>query len=81
MKLTPTQEEVVKLMKDGWELGRSDKYPNDGHSWKLQKGGIGKGGEVKRLNGRSCQNLWDKKVIQPKGSYGVRTQPFILVVE
>lgn len=42
-KLTPQQQEVLDYMNDGWELG-IDTGP--GGSCRLQKGGIGEGGET-----------------------------------
>ncbi len=45
-KLTAKQQEVVDLIKDGWELGS---YVGPGGHSVLQKPGIGKGGEVKSV--------------------------------
>jgi len=45
-KLTPVQQEVIDLMKQGWELGSDSTI--DGKCW-IQKGGLGKGGEAKTV--------------------------------
>ena len=60
VKLSKTQAEVVELMRQGWELGESSGF--DYHVW-LQKGGIGKGGEVKKVSSSTVHALWKKKVI------------------
>lgn len=46
MKLSKTQEEVVSLMKEGWEMGHS--MTMDGNTW-IQKNGVGRGGECKTV--------------------------------
>lgn len=45
-KLTPKQKEIIELLKDGWELGKSEGLTP--RVW-IQKGGISKGGESKDL--------------------------------
>lgn len=45
-KLSKVQQEVIELMKAGWELGvSSGAVPR---AW-LQKNGVGRGGETKKL--------------------------------
>jgi len=46
-KLNDKQQKVIDLLKDGWELGVSSGWgPNASPSIRLQKGGLGKGGET-----------------------------------
>jgi len=61
MKLSKVQLEVIRLMKEGWELGRSSGFRP---SWWLQKNGLGKGGETKRImNFSTCLKLYDLGLI------------------
>lgn len=53
-KLTPIQQEVIDLMKQGWELGGSMGIGS--RSW-LQKGGLGKGGESKEVKSSTVHTL------------------------
>ena len=53
-KLTPTQQEVIDLIKQGWELGSS--LSIDGRCW-IQKGGLGKGGEAKNVSSSTVHTL------------------------
>ena len=61
VRLSKTQEEVVKLMRLGWELGVSSSF--DHTAW-LQKGGVGKGGPTKKVSGATVHALWKKKIIE-----------------
>lgn len=54
MKLSKTQTEAIKLMRNGWELGISGSLYN--RAW-LQKGGCGKGGESKKLSFATFESL------------------------
>ncbi|MBV6747277.1 hypothetical protein [Xanthomonas vasicola] len=45
-KMSPTQQEVVALMRDGWELGVREGL--DSRCW-LQRNGVGAGGESKSV--------------------------------
>ena len=45
MKLSPSQQKVIDLLKEGWELGIDSGWFPDA---RLQKNGLGKGGEVYR---------------------------------
>ena len=53
-KLTPLQQEIIDLMKDGWELGTA--MGLNPRSW-LQKGGLGKGGESKEIKSGTVHAL------------------------
>ena len=53
-KLTPIQQEVIDLMKQGWELGSS--LDLSGRCW-LQKGGLGRGGESKTVTSSTIRTL------------------------
>lgn len=59
-KLSQKQSEVIRLMREGWELGHSCKM--EGRSW-IQKGGIGKGGNFKNVNSNTFQAIYDRKLI------------------
>lgn len=62
-KLSKTQQEVVNLMRSGWELSASMTF--DRRTW-LQKGGTGRGGEMKRVSGATLHALWKAKVLKVK---------------
>lgn len=53
-KLTPTQQEVMDLINQGWELGSSSGI--DGGCW-IQKGGLGKGGKSKPVSSSTVHTL------------------------
>lgn len=61
VKLTPTQQRVVDLMEQGWELGCS--MTIDGKPW-IQQGGLGKGGKTEKVSIATLDGLLKKKVIQ-----------------
>lgn len=46
IKLSPVQIEILKLMRAGWPMAKSNKI-SYGYSYWLQKDGIGRGGETK----------------------------------
>ena len=46
MKLSKTQQEIVALMEQGWELCRSTSM--DGRTW-IQENGCGRGGKTKEI--------------------------------
>ena len=60
MNLSKAQQEVIKLMSDGWEMGQSMVF--DG-GYYLQKGGIGRGGKSKRLNANTACALKDRGIV------------------
>ena len=53
-KLTPIQQEVIDLINQGWELGSS--ITLDGRCW-IQKGGLGRGGESKKVSSSTVRTL------------------------
>jgi len=59
INLTPSQKEVIKLMREGWELGASGSTSNH---W-LQKDGVGRGGETKKINNSIAFVLREKNLI------------------
>lgn len=59
-KLSKTQKEVVRLMREGWQVGKSVGIKP--RAW-MQNGGIGRGGESKTLNSNTFFALLDKKLI------------------
>jgi hypothetical protein len=61
MKLSKVQQEVIDLMKDGWELGTSTGFFI--HTC-LQKGGQGKGGDTKDISIATVNALKNKGLIE-----------------
>lgn len=59
--LTPAMREVVELMRDGWELGRSGGW--GAGAW-LQKGKIGYGGEMRRVSQATFFGLYDRGLLK-----------------
>lgn len=53
-KLSPTQKNVITLMRQNWELGCSHAYGE--RTW-LQFGGIGKGGKSKDIRSSTLKSL------------------------
>lgn len=62
MKLSQRQQEVIDLMKAGWELGRSIGGLTN-RSW-MQKDGLGRGGETKDVHSNTFFALEDKGLIE-----------------
>ena len=62
-KLSKPQQEVIDLMRDGWELGTS--MIMDSRSW-LQKGGCGRGGDTKEVNASTKHALYVRGLIERK---------------
>jgi len=62
VKLSTAQQEILDLMANGWELAEYTDY--DG-GWRIQKGGIGKGGESRTVNCKTAFALWNKDLIKP----------------
>ena len=70
-KLSKKQEEVVDLMKQGWELGSywiNVSPSNMKIVYKLQKDGLGKGGESVKVNKKVMSSLWEKDIIDYKAN-------------
>ena len=63
MKLSKAQQKVVDLMKEGWELGKSQSM--SGRAW-LQKDGVGRGGPVEKVNTNTFWSLYKKEIIKLK---------------
>ena len=55
------KEEIIKLMKEGWELGTSNAMRSY-HIW-IQKDGLCKGGESKSIHKSTLHSLIDKKLV------------------
>lgn len=60
-KLSKSQLELLKLMADGWELGK-DATGSSG--WWMQKGGLGRGGEAKNVHLTTAHNSYKKGLIK-----------------
>lgn len=60
MKLSERQQEVVNLLKEGWELAYCSGYSD---MVLFQKNGIGKGGESKNVNKNTLNSLYLKGII------------------
>jgi hypothetical protein len=69
-----TQEEILRLLREGWELGKD--IGIDG-SWWMQRDGLGMGGPSRRVNAASAHALHRKGLIKqlsavfPKAVYGL----------
>jgi hypothetical protein len=55
----PTADEILSLMANGWELGKS----TTGRAW-IQKGGVGHGGEAKKVHASTMRSLLDKGLVE-----------------
>ncbi len=67
MKLTTNQIEVIKLMREGWQMGHSAVMTR--RTW-LQKDGVGRGGESKDVNKNTFNSLVFKNLLnQDKYSF------------
>lgn len=72
-KLSKAQGEVVRLMREGWELGKSEGM--SGGAW-LQKNGVGRGGETKTISISTYLALYTKRIIA--GEYTFPTSKYSL---
>jgi len=61
MRLSATQQEILKLMAGDWELGSTNGIRP---TWWLQKGGTGKGGERKDVRSTTFFALLDRGLIE-----------------
>ncbi len=61
VKLSKTQQEVVDLIKSGWELGQGGSSSNY-RVW-LQFGGVGRGGESKTISKATLRMLLKKEIV------------------
>lgn len=64
MKTKLTQDEIVQLLKDGWELGWYVGWGGRNGHFALQRNGLGKGGEVVYPHGSMVRALIKKGVIE-----------------
>lgn len=64
IKLSDAQKEVIRLMREGWELAIS--YGLYSGSW-MQSNGIGNGGNSKDVRFNTASALIDKKLIADNG--------------
>lgn len=62
---TKKQLEVLTLMNEGWEMGVSTSYINAGFA-KLQRGGIGRGGEVRKIHNKTFDSLLERGLIKKR---------------
>lgn len=70
-KLSAQQEEALKLMREGWQLGVDTTF--SGGAW-LQKGGCGYGGESKNISLATVHALSKKGLIDvDKDGFPLRT--------
>jgi hypothetical protein len=72
MKITPAQQKIINMMNGGWNLGRS----HCGRSW-LQKGGIGRGGEVLSVRSDVFLKLYKNGFIK-SSKWSFPTEEYIL---
>lgn len=71
MKLSKTQQDVVDLMKNGWELGSTMTF--EGGCW-LQENGCGRGGNTERVSNSTVHALLNKGIIcEKKAKFPLRT--------
>ena len=60
MKLSEKQHDIIWLMQNGWELG----FTGFGGAW-VQKNGLGKGGELKRVANVTVIKLIENGFVKP----------------
>jgi len=60
-KLSPAMQNVVDMMRDGWQLGKNGTF--DGRWW-LQKGGVGRGDKIEKVTAGTAYALYSRKVIE-----------------
>ena len=66
MKLSKAQQEIIDLMNDGWELGC---YSWGKYTYSIQKGGLGRGGESRRVNAGIIHALHKRGLIKSVGGW------------
>jgi|GEM_PF-6869152 hypothetical protein len=64
-RVTKAQQAVLDAMADGWELGRSSSAIDTRQRCRLQKGGIGMGGEVRAITLPTLNALLESGLIEP----------------
>ena len=68
------QEEILRLMAEGWEMGHSTTI--DAYTW-LQKGKVGHGGEHRNVHSSTFAALRRRDLIQSTG-YRFPTETYVL---
>jgi hypothetical protein len=63
MKTWIKAEEIIKLMKQDWELGHSSGGMTRGRYW-LQKGGLCKGGDTIDVHSKTLDKLQKENLIE-----------------
>ena len=76
MNLSPAQQKVIDLMKEGWGLGRSQTIGTIGVC-ELQQGGVGMGGKTQRVRRDVVRHLERNRLIKQTGEF-FPTQIFTL---
>jgi hypothetical protein len=76
MKLSKTQQEVVDLMREGWELAVSTTH--NGGAW-LQEDGVGRSGITKNISRSTYQALYRRNLLKRKGAACFPTKTYVLV--
>ena len=80
--LSKSQQEVIKLMDAGWELGRYTDHWGQAPSsyvFHLQKGGLGKGDKYRRIQKNTILKLITLGLVKSIG--GIEPERYIRVVE
>jgi len=77
MKRFATQEEILRLMAEGWELGHSTSGWGGGPWGWLQKQGLGRGGETISVRANTAWALMRKGLIKSTG-FGFPTERYVL---
>ncbi len=60
-KLSETQIEIIKLMREGWQMGVS--LAGSSRIW-IQKDGVGRGGETKKVTSPVYNGLKERGVLE-----------------
>lgn len=61
MKMSKKMIEVLQKMNEGWELGQEISFVG---GWRLQLGGIGRGGISTTVNTHTAMGLFDRNMIE-----------------
>ncbi len=82
IRITPNLKETIKLMREGWGLGKSHSFHTSSPKirvW-IQQGGIGKGGKSKNLRKQTIGSLLLLDLIKAgeTAPYGTNTTEYHL---
>ena len=55
--------EILRLMKEGWELGYGTGFREAGQFW-LQKNGLCRGGETRNIHASTARSMFEKGLIK-----------------